>query len=115
MGNIYFDVSQWPTAIEYYTRVLNETPNNADVRTNMGIAYFYSGDLDRALKEFDKALKADPRHAQTLFNVGIVKLNGKNDPKGAIVAWESLLKIDPAYRDRAKVEMLLAEARSKVK
>lgn len=115
LGNIYFDASQWPTAIGYYTRALNETPKNPDVRTDMGIAYFYSGDADRALKEFDQALKDDPRHAQTLFNVGIVKMNGKNDPKGAIAAWESLLKIDPAYRDRAKVESLLAEAKSKVK
>ncbi len=115
LGNIYFDASQWPAAIDYYTRALNEKPSNPDVRTDMGIAYFYSGDPDRALKEFDHALKDDPRHAQTLFNVGVVKLNGKNDPKGAIAAWESLLKIDPAYRDRAKVESLLAEAKAKVK
>ncbi len=115
LGDIYFDASKWPTAIDYYTRALNETPTNPDVRTDMGIAYFYSGDPDRALKEFDHALKDDPRHAQTLFNVGVVKLNGKNDPKGAIAAWESLLKIDPAYRDRAKVESLLAEAKLKVK
>ena len=115
LGNIYFDASQWPTAIDYYTRALNEKPNNPDVRTDMGISYFYSGDPDRALKEFDKALKDDPRHVQTLFNVGVVKMNGKNDPKGAIAAWESLLKIDPAYKDRAKVESLLAEAKAKAK
>jgi cytochrome c-type biogenesis protein CcmH/NrfG len=115
LGNIYYDASQWPTAVGYYTRALNETPKNPDVRTDMGIAYYYSGDPDRALKEFDQALKDDPRHAQTLFNVGVVKLNGKNDPKGAITAWESLLKIDPAYRDRAKVESMLAEAKAKVK
>ncbi len=115
IGNIYFDASQWPAAIDYYTRALNETPRNPDVRTDMGIAYFYTGNSDRALKEFDQALKDDPRHAQTLFNVGIVKMNGKNDPKGAIVAWESLLKIDPTYPNRAKVESLMAEAKAKVK
>jgi cytochrome c-type biogenesis protein CcmH/NrfG len=115
LGNIYFDASQWSTAIGYYTRSLNELPNNPDIRTDMGIAYFYNGDSDRALKEFDQALKDDPRHVQTLFNVGVVKMGGKNDPKGAIAAWESLLKIDPAYRDRTKVESMLSEARAKVK
>lgn len=115
LGNISFDASRWPDAIGYYTRALNQTPGNPDVRTNMGIAYYYSGDADRALKEFAQALKDDPRHAQTLFNVGIVKMNGKNDPKGAIAAWESLLKIDPMYKDRAKVETMLTEARAKVK
>lgn len=115
LGNICFDSSRWPDAIGYYTRVLNETPNNPDVRTDMGIAYYYSGDANRALQEFDHALKDDPQHVQTLFNVGVVKMNGKNDPKGAIAAWESLLKIDPAYRDRAKVESMLSEARAKLK
>ena len=80
----------------------------------MGVAYFNNGNADQALKEFDRALKDDPKHAQTLFNVGVVKMAGKNDPKGAIAAWESLLKIDPDYRDRAKVETMLAQAKAKV-
>lgn len=113
LGNVYFDASQWPDAITYYSRALEVTPNNPDVRTDRGIAYFYSGDADLALKEFDRALKDDPKHAQTLFNEGVVKLNGKNDPKGAIAAWETLLKVDPEYKDRARVESMMAEARSK--
>lgn len=115
LGNVYFDASQWGTAIGYYTRSLNEFSKNPDVRTDMGIAYFYTGDADRALKEFDLALKDAPGHSQTLFNVGVVKSEGKHDPKGAIAAWESLLKINPQYQDRAKVEKLLAEARAKAK
>ena len=115
LGNLYFDAKQFSDAIGYYNRALSETPNNSDVRTDMGIAYYYSGDSDRALKEFDRALKDDPRHSQTIFNVGIVKMYGKNDPKGAIAAWEELLKIDPQYQDRAKVESMLAEARTKAK
>jgi cytochrome c-type biogenesis protein CcmH/NrfG len=115
LGNIYFDASQWPAAIGYYTRALNENPRNPDVRTDMGIAYYYTGDADRALHEFDQALKDDPRHVQTLFNVGVVKMGGKNDPKGAIAAWESLLKIEPAFKDRLKVESLLTEARAKLR
>ena len=115
LGNIYFDGSQWPKAIEYYTRSLNENPKNPDVRTDMGIAYYYSGDEDRALKEFDQALKDDPRHVQTLFNMGVVKKGGKNDVKGAIAAWESVLRIDPQYKDRVKLEGMLQEAKAEVK
>jgi cytochrome c-type biogenesis protein CcmH/NrfG len=115
LGNIYFDAKQYSTAIGYYTRSLNEAPKNPDVRTDMGIAYYYSGDADRALKEFAQALKDDPRHVQTLFNVGVVKDQGKNDPKGAIAAWEELLKIDPAYPERTKVESMMNEAKARVK
>jgi cytochrome c-type biogenesis protein CcmH/NrfG len=115
LGNIYFDASQWTTAIGYYTRSLNEAPKNPDVRTDMGIAYFYSGNADRALKEFEQALKDDPRHVQTLYNVGVVKKDGKHDLKGAIEAWEAVLRIDPQYRDRAKLESMLAEAKAQAK
>ena len=115
LGNLYFDNSKWTDAIGFYQRALNEDPNNPNVRTDMGIAYFYSGDTDRALQEFDRSLKTDPKHSQTLFNVGVVKMNGKNDYKGAIAAWEELLKIDPNYQGRAKVESLLAEARAKAR
>ncbi|MDR3764467.1 MAG: tetratricopeptide repeat protein [Acidobacteriota bacterium] len=115
LGNAYFDASQWPDAISAYTRALNEAPANPDVRTDMGVAYFYTGDPDRALKEFDHALKDDPKHAQTLFNVGIVKMQGKHDPKGALAAWQQLLQIDPQYADRAKVEMLMTQAKAQVK
>jgi cytochrome c-type biogenesis protein CcmH/NrfG len=115
LGNTYYDAGQWNDAIGYYTRALNETPSNPDVRTDMGVAYFNSGNPDQALKEFDRALKDDPKHVQTLFNVGVVKLAGKNDPKGAIAAWESLLKIAPDYKDRAKLETMMAEAKAKVK
>jgi cytochrome c-type biogenesis protein CcmH/NrfG len=113
LGDMYYDAGQWNDAITYYTRALKETPANPDVRTDMGVAYFNSGNADQALKEFDRALKDDPKHAQTLFNVGVVKMTGKNDAKGAIVAWESLLKMDPEYKDRAKVETLLAQAKAK--
>jgi len=115
LGNLYFDNSQCTDAIGYYQRALNENPNNPDVRTDMGVCYFYSGDADKALKEFDRALKDDPKHSQTLFNVGVVKMQGKNDYKGAIAVWEELLKVDPNYQGRARVESLLAEARGKAR
>lgn len=115
LGNAYFDAGQWPNAVSYYTRSLNEAPKNPDVRTDLGISYFYSGDADHALKEFDQALKDDPRHVQTLFNVGIVKMQGKHDPKGALAAWEQLLKIEPQYPQRAQVEQLMSEAKAQIK
>lgn len=115
LGNVYYDAGQWNQAITYYTRSLNESPKNPDVRTDMGIAYFYSGDADRAIKEFEQALQDDPRHVQTLFNLGIVKEQGKHDHKGAVAAWEQLLKIDPNYKDRARLDPMLAEAKAQIK
>jgi cytochrome c-type biogenesis protein CcmH/NrfG len=110
-GNLYYDAQQYRDAIDYYQRALNVRPDNPDVRTDMGTAYFYLGDPDRALKEFDVALKSSPNHANTLFNMGMVKWQGKMDVPGAVAAWQKLLDTNPAYPNRDKVENLIKQAK----
>ena len=53
------------------------------MRTDMATAMWYSGDADGAIKQYEQSLKFQPTHAQTLFNMGIVKWQGKKDGKGA--------------------------------
>jgi len=100
-----------PQAIEYYSKALAIEPKNPDVLTNLGTAYWYTGDLDKALAEFDKSLAIRPNHPGTLFNVGIVKWQGKKDPKGAVVVWEQLLKTNPNYDQNQEVQMLIDRAK----
>jgi tetratricopeptide (TPR) repeat protein len=111
IGNLYYDSQIYPQAIEYYQRSLKARPTDPDVRTDMGTAMWYSGDADGALKEFQTSLTYNATHNGTLFNRGVVLLQGKNDPKGAIASWEQLLKVNPNYPDRAKVEGLIAQAK----
>ena len=112
IGNIYYDVKQYPTAIEYYERSLKLQPANAAVRTDMGTAYWYTGKADTALAEFNKALTYEPNKATTLFNLGIVKWQGKNDAKGAIADWQKLLDTNPNYTARDKVQQFIDQAKS---
>ncbi len=112
IGNIYYDVKQYGTAIDYYERSLKLQPANAAVRTDMGTAYWYMGNADTALAEFNKALTYEPNKANTLFNLGIVKWQGKNDAKGAITDWQKLLDTNPNYAARDKVQQLIDQAKS---
>jgi cytochrome c-type biogenesis protein CcmH/NrfG len=50
-----------------------------------------------------------------LFNSGIVKWQGKKDAKGAIADWEQLLKTNPGYPERQKVEDLMSKAKEHAK
>lgn len=111
LGNIYYDTHNFTIAVDYYGKALAIEPNNANVRTDMGTAYFQMGDSDRAIKEFETALKSDPKHAQTMFNLGMVKWQGKMDVNGAVAEWQRLLKDVPDYPERAKVEQLIAQAK----
>ena len=51
LGDLYYDGQQFSDAIQYYQRALAIHPESPDVRTDMGTAYWYSGNADRALAE----------------------------------------------------------------
>ena len=108
LGNLYYDSARFKEAVDYYGRALDIDPKNPDVRTDRGTSYWNLGQADAAISEFKKALDADPTHAQTLYNLGVVYLNGKNDPAEARKTWETLLARNPNYPDRAKVQEQLA-------
>lgn len=111
IGNIYYDTQQYPTAIDFYQRSLKAQPSNAGVRTDMATAYWYSGNAEGAIVEFDKALKYEPNSANALFNLGIVKWQGKMDAQGAVAVWQKLLDTNPNYEGKEKVQQLIAQAR----
>jgi cytochrome c-type biogenesis protein CcmH/NrfG len=111
IGNIYYDTQQYPTAIDFYRRSLKAQPSNAGVRTDMATAYWFSGDADGAIAEFNKALTYQPNNANTLFNLGIVKWQGKMDVEGAVAAWQKLLDTNPTYEGKEKVQQLIAQAK----
>jgi cytochrome c-type biogenesis protein CcmH/NrfG len=111
IANIYYDTQQYPTAIDYYRRALNLQPTNADVRTDFATAIWYTGDADAAIAEFNTALSYEPNKANTLFNLGVVKWQGKMDINGAVAAWQKLLDTNPNYENKSKVLEMIAEAR----
>jgi cytochrome c-type biogenesis protein CcmH/NrfG len=111
LGNMYYDARQYPSAIEYYERALKIHPENPDVRTDMGTAYWYAGNIEKALSELQTSLKYRPGHPQTLFNLGWIRWQGKADPKGAVEAWETLLKANPDYPQKQQVEQNIAKAK----
>lgn len=111
VANSYYDAQQYPVAVDYYGRALEIKPSDADVRTDMATAYWYMGDTDRAIAEFNKSLSYEPNKANTLFNLGLVKWRGKMDVSGAVADWEKLLATNPTYEGKDKVEQLIAEAK----
>jgi len=111
IGNLYYDAQQYSVAIDYYGRALKSKPADAAIRTDMATAYWYTGDADRAIAEFNKALTYEPNKSNTLFNLGLVKLKGKKDKAGALADWEKLLATNHNYEGKDNVERMMAEAK----
>ena len=114
LANRLYDAGRYAEAIPYYQQAFAGDPANVNVSTDLATALHYVGRSDEALAQFDKSLAIDPKHGQTLFNVGIVRRDGKHDPKGAIAAWERLLGSVPDYADAAKVRTMIAELKTRV-
>lgn len=95
LGNLYFDAERYSDAAGWYEAALKIDPSDPNVRTDLGVAYYYLNQPDRALQEFDRSLQKDPAHAKTLLNQGIVRAFGKQDLRGAVVAWEKLIEVAP--------------------
>jgi cytochrome c-type biogenesis protein CcmH/NrfG len=115
VANLYFDGRQYPEAIRYYRLAVKSHPTNADLLTDLGTSLWYTGDADGAITEFQTALKYRPDHPGTLFNLGIVRWQGKLDPKGAVQAWEQLLKLNPNYPEKQQVQEYIDRAKQHAK
>ncbi len=110
-ANVYMGTHQFKDAIPYYQKALQSDPKNFAVRADLASCLYYTGDSDGALTELQKTLNYDPNHAGTLLNIGIIKWKGKNDPAGAIAAWQKLLKANPKFERKDQVEHLIEMAK----
>ena len=109
IGNLYYDAQQYSIAIEYYNRALESRPSDASVRTDMATAWWYLGNADEAIAQFNRALVDAPNNPNTLFNLGLVKWQGKHDGPGAIALWKKLLASNPNYEQKDKVLQMLSD------
>ena len=111
LGYFYKSAHQFKDAARYLEQGLLLDPQNVAVRTERASCLYYDGDIDGALGELQQSLKISPTDANSLFNLGMIRLNGKQDSAGAIAAWQELLKTHPSPDKKAIVEQMIAEAR----
>ena len=112
-GNLLYDARRYGDAVSFYQHAFALNGSDVNVSTDLGTALWYTGRADEALAQYEQSLKISPAHAETLYNVGIVRADGKRDYPGAVAAWEKLLATSPGYPNAAGVRERLAEARLK--
>ena len=95
LGNLYFDAERYTDAVQWYEDALRLNPKDANVSTDLGVAYYYTNEPDKAIGQFEQSLKIDPAHTKTMLNMGIVKAFGKQDLAGASAAWQQVIATAP--------------------
>ncbi len=95
LGAIYHITHQFQQAAAYYGKAVDADPDNVVLRTRLASSLFRAGDVDGALAQLNLALKQRPSDANALFDLGMIRLQGKGDGQGAVAAWQQLLKANP--------------------
>jgi cytochrome c-type biogenesis protein CcmH/NrfG len=110
VGAIYHSKHQFGQAAVYYRRAAQADPKNVAIRTKLASSLYRSGDVNGAIAQLNHALAIDPDDANALFDLGVIRLEGKQDGKGAVAAWQKLLKANPQLSSdrRATVQKLMA-------
>ncbi len=108
---IYHGSHQFKEAAAYYREAVQADPKNVSLRTRLASSMYRSGDVDGAMAQLKQALAVDPKDANALFNLGMIRLQGKNDGRGAVDAWQTLLKSNPQLSPerKAEVQKLMAD------
>lgn len=115
LGNDYFDTEQPQKAVNAYAKALEIDPNHqntANVLTDQGVMYRKMGLFDKAIANFEKASALDPRHAQSLFNLGVVYANDLKQNDKAIAAWQKYLAIDGMSPQGQQVKAMVDELKA---
>jgi cytochrome c-type biogenesis protein CcmH/NrfG len=111
LGSIYHAAHQFKEAAAYYDRAAQADSKNVAARNKLAISLYREGDVDGAIAQLNRALQDAPGDANALFNLGMIRLQGKQDGAGALVAWQQLLKSNPKLSEdrKAEVKKLMAD------
>jgi cytochrome c-type biogenesis protein CcmH/NrfG len=111
VGGYYYAARQFADAAAYYEKAAAIKPT-ADVLTKLSNAQFYTGAGDKAIETLNQALKLDPKFANALYDLGMLKWQVQGDTKGAVASWEQLLKVTkPDNPIHATVEKMIAKVK----
>lgn len=109
----FLDKGQDAEAEKRYLSVLARDPGNPEASTHLGNVAFRRGEVDRALRYYDEALRQDSSYVHALWDKGIA-LQAKGDDAGAVKAWETFAQLfPPDSPDVVTVKGWIAEAQKK--
>jgi tetratricopeptide (TPR) repeat protein len=110
-ANFLFDTGKFSEAVTWFEKVAALQPESPDARTDLGTALWNAGQKDKAMAQYQSALKIDPKHMATLHNLTIVYEEDRKlaDAEKTIKQMEV---IDPKYEGLDTLKKRLDELRA---
>jgi tetratricopeptide (TPR) repeat protein len=86
----------WNDSVRLWEEVVSRRADDHDAYANLGMAYFFRRDLERAETAFRRAMAIEPRHWLAPLNVGLIL-----QERGR---WDALTRWDFMHLDGASIE-----------
>lgn len=97
MADIYFDIEESQTAIEYYELALKENSENPKLYSRLALACWEEDLVEKAIIYYTKALELDSKYDIASNNLGVVFLDGLGDIERAQLYFNNALEINCDY------------------
>ena len=104
-ANQFMDVGELDNAIEFFTKVVKQSPEFAEGWNKRATVYFLKGELNKSISDIEKTLNLEPRHFGALDGLAEIYLM-QDDLVGAAVIYRRILEIIPSSKksqDRLKL------------
>ncbi|MFN3265536.1 MAG: c-type cytochrome biogenesis protein CcmI [Deinococcales bacterium] len=125
-GDVAWELNRYDDAAKGYGAALRQftdsananpgqkpSPENIKALSRYGQILFFGGENDQALEVLRTAAKLND--AEAWLTIGNILFSVKNDPKGAIAAWETFQKINTDKAFGARVPDLIAAAKNRLR
>jgi mono/diheme cytochrome c family protein len=125
-GDVAWELERYEDAAKGYGAALRQftdaaqknpeqkpSPENIKALSRYGQILFFGGENDQALEVLKTAAKLND--AEAWLTIGNILFSVKNDPKGAIEAWETFQKLNKDKAFGARIPDLIAAARTRLR
>ncbi len=109
LGGVLLNLGDWSDALEYNRAAVSKSPTDALANSQLGMSYFYSGQLDLAEKYLTAAKQIDPAHfSHPQLLLAEIHLR-RNEPESAASELQDLLVRHPDLPNASKVKDAIAK------
>ena len=84
----------WQNDLNLWSDTLKKSPDSEMAHNNLGVVYRSQGRLDRAIAEYQAALRLNPDYAEAHINLGLVYASQGQWDK-AIAEYQAVLRLNP--------------------
>ena len=86
----------WADPVAFWTDCLQNDPDNPRAHSNLGNAYFYAGDPEKAKQHYRRALDLEPEFRWAQDNIGVA-CEQLGDLACAEAAYREMIRLEPRY------------------